>query len=328
MEITKKLTPRLTPRQLAKQRASNSRVDLKVNKKLGAGKFEVFHAQARIFSFPKEYALKIFKKDEASLKAYSTENEILSKLNHPHVIQHVPITNFKNSLMDCNYILTEYAPHGTFFNLVMNKGLVNEKIMRTYYHQLIEGLEYIHSQGIAHLDLKLENLLLGDDYNLKIIDFDQSQNIEENTELAFFGTPCYRAPEVWNNSCSKFFAADIYSLGIILFVMKSNGFPFIESQDGAQKELIHFDLFNEDNEEFWANKVSNERNKSIFDDDFKDLINGMLKEDPLQRFTIEDIKRSNWYNGPTLTPQELKVEMEKIMEKINFKKYLQKSKSF
>jgi len=326
MEV-RKLTPRLTPRQISRQRGLN-RVDLTVSKKLGAGKFEVFHAQARILYQPKEYALKAFRKDQASTEAYIRENEILSKLSHPHVIQYVSISNFKSHMMDCNFILTEYAPHGTFFSLTTNKGLTNEKVMRTYFQQLVEGLEYIHSQGVAHLDLKLENLLLGEDFNLKIIDFDQSQKVEKNSKLDFFGTPCYRAPEVWTNSCSNLFAADIYSLGIILFILKANGFPFVEHQDGAQKTLIHFDLFNHENDQFWLNKVANQRNQDMFDDEFKSLINGMLKENPNERLTIQDIKQSKWYNGPTLTRAELKVDMEKTMEKINFRKYLKKSKSF
>lgn len=59
----------------------------------------------------------------------------------------------------------EYAPYGNFSKLMSKAKIYNdEKLTRTYFHQLVEGLEYLHSQDIAHLDLKFCNLLLGDDY--------------------------------------------------------------------------------------------------------------------------------------------------------------------
>jgi len=305
---------------VTKQRRTSG-INLNITKKLGSGKFEVFHT--KMFPGNKEYALKMFPKTKDVEEVYQRENSLLSKLSHDNIIKYVPIKNFIQKNMNCNYILTEYAPYGTFFDLIINKELTNEKILRTYFHQLIYGLEYLHSQGIAHLDLKLENLLLGDDFLLKIIDFDQSQSLREE-KLLFFGTSCYRAPEVWNNYCHNLCAADVYSAGILLFVFKAGGFPFMETEDGACKKLIHYDLFTEKNEEFWAYKAADRRNKVFFDDDFKELVNGMLEKDPSKRWTINEIKNSKWFNGPTFSMDELKVEMEKVWERINYRKYVKK----
>ena len=77
-----------------------------------------------------------------------------------------------------------------------------KKLARTYFRQLIDGLEYLHSQGVRHLDLKLENLLIGDDYQLKIIDFDLSY-MSGDTQILTRGSKFYRAPELRASQCRK-----------------------------------------------------------------------------------------------------------------------------
>jgi len=73
----------------------------------------------------------------------------------------------------------EYAPFGNFSTLIKKYGLgYNETLVRTYFHQLIEGLSELHRNGIAHLDIKPANLLLGSDYQLKVCDFNISTKIE------------------------------------------------------------------------------------------------------------------------------------------------------
>jgi serine/threonine protein kinase len=69
----------------------------------------------------------------------------------------------------------EHCPYGDFFDLIKNHNLTfDDKMARTYFRQLISGIEYLHYYGIAHLDLKPENILLSEDFKLKIIDFDLS----------------------------------------------------------------------------------------------------------------------------------------------------------
>lgn len=103
--------------------------------------------------------------------------------------------------------------------------------MRTYFHQLVEGIEYLHNNGFAHLDLKLENLLFDKDYNLKISDFGHSIKIRNDTRtLKGRGTEGYRAPEVKHFVSGSLdpVKADIYSLAIVLFCMTYGIKPYIE----------------------------------------------------------------------------------------------------
>ena len=157
---------------------SEPKVDIFVDRQLGSGKFKVFHAYLAFEEA--EYAIKTFPTDKASKASYQREKEILACIKHKNIINYVQDIKLKGlENLNANFLLMEYAPYGTFYELVLNKALTEEKLIRTYFHQLVNGVEYLHSQGIAHADLKLDNILMGEEYVLKIIDFDQSQRAED-----------------------------------------------------------------------------------------------------------------------------------------------------
>lgn len=99
---------------------------------------------------------------------------------------------------------------------------------RTLFRQLIEGMDYLHSNGISHLDIKLDNLVLSDDGLLKIIDFDASHQKDSGKKIISRGTKVYRAPEIRSSECENGFAADIYSCGILLFCFVMGRYPYLE----------------------------------------------------------------------------------------------------
>ena len=143
------------------------------------------------------------------------------------------------------------------------------------------------------------------DFLLKIIDFDHAQRLTE-TQITSAGTPACRAPEVLDGSCKDFTAADVYSAGVILYILKAGEYPFIEVQDSEGKMKRFAEDFNEDKACFWRKK---EEMNGGFNEDFKELINGMLEEDPEKRFTIMDVKKSEWFNDRVLKNQTLKISM-------------------
>jgi len=276
------------------------------DKQIGQGKFKVYLVKNSALNA--QYALKIFSRDYNLRHHYGQEKEAISRLDHPNVIKYVPILshNFRMDIM-----LTEYTPNGDLFDFVTKGCLENEKLMRSYFCQLIEGLSYLHSQGIAHLDMKLENILLDVNFVLKIIDFDQAQSIA-NKKRHPSGTPNYRPPEVRNCTCEDFVAVDIYAAGVILFAFKASEYPFTESDDPNVDELADYDTFVDKNNQFWKEKAEKKGDSQFFSQDFIELVNGMLESDPKKRFSLEDVKNSKWFNGPTYTTEELKPEIERI----------------
>jgi len=216
---------------------------LKITKKLGIGKFCVFEAYS--ITHKRSYALKIFPNNPLGTAQFHKE-KLIYPLNHPNIIKSEPIQCYDKRI---HCLLTEIAKYGSFFEITNNKHLDSQILIRTYFHQLVIGIEYIHSQGLAHLDLKLENLMLGADFQLRIIDFDQSQPISDPF-VTSMGTMNYRAPEIKRERCLDSCAADIYSAGIILFAFISQEFPFIE-QKCNEKSFMTYESFIENNKEFW-----------------------------------------------------------------------------
>lgn len=274
-----------------------------VNKKLAEGKFSVYQVHSRS-STRNKYALKMFPRNLNGSTQYKKE-KIIFKLKHKNVIQHVRI-----KCHDKEYygLLTEYAKYGDFFEVVTKGLMSNELLVRTYFHHLIEGLEYIHSQGVAHLDLKLENLMLGPGFTLKIIDFDQAQPITD-PKITSAGTPGYRAPEVVKGNCTNLGATDIYSAGVILYAMKAKEFPFLESEDLENKDPRCYWTYAKNPKAYWEMKIGLRRSKDFFSPNFMELINGMVHPDPEIRFKIKDIKASRWYRGRIIDPKSLKIIM-------------------
>jgi protein-serine/threonine kinase len=97
---------------------------------------------------------------------------------HPNVMPLSEVKERQKSIKDgqvfyMSYVVTEFCQYGDFLNVLTKTGLAScEMIARTYIAQLVEGLQFLHSHGIAHCDLKLDNLLMDDDFRLKITDFD------------------------------------------------------------------------------------------------------------------------------------------------------------
>jgi serine/threonine protein kinase len=254
-------------------------------------------------------AMKVFPYQDNEVSPYFLNEIRFSLLFHKNVvcIQHYDFSienNTPKSLQTgkASRLFMEYAPYGDVFEAIINRGIpFNETLTRTYFRQLIDGLEFLHSHGIGHLDLKPENLLLGEDFMLKICDFDLSY-MRDDVSVTSFGTCDYRAPELLKHKCTNPYAADIFSIGILLFFMKTQGnLPYNEN------DKTRYELLQNDNRKFWqAHCQDLEKEWSFFSDDFKELFNSLTRENPDERTKISDIKKSKWYSGKIYSNQELK----------------------
>lgn len=142
----------------------------------------------------------------------------MKKLDHKHLIK---IYKAKNSAVyteedgttsDVKYMALELARHGNLFDIIVDSGKFSDNLARYYFHQLVEAIEHMHSKGIAHRDLKLENILIDENFDLKLTDFGFSD--EEKVSDRTCGTNIYMAPEMHVQDEFETIPADIFTLGV------------------------------------------------------------------------------------------------------------------
>ena len=230
-----------------------------------------------------EFAVKIMNKRKIKQKMRNTvfrENEIVIKFNHINVA-------FVFALLDDienYYIIMEYCKGGELFDYIVEHRRLDESEASYFFYQLINGVEYIHSKGVSHRDLKPENLLLSKGKIIKIIDFGLSHEFDGKKLLKTkCGSPSYASPELIKGEAYDGFKTDIWCCGIILYAMVCGYLPF-EGEDDDNKDLF---------EQILSCSPTIPKNLS---EDVKFLIKAILTPDPKDRITIEEIKKSNFYN--------------------------------
>ncbi|KAK7306823.1 hypothetical protein VNO77_44782 [Canavalia gladiata] len=229
-------------------------------------------------------ALKILDKEKV-LKhkmAEQIRREIatMKLIKHPNVVQLYEVMGSKTKI----YISLEYVTGGELFDKIVNNGRMGEKEARRYFQQLINAVDYCHSRGVYHRDLKLENLLSDASGNLKISDFGLSalsQQVRDDGLLhTTCGTPNYVAPEVLNDRGYDGAAADLWSCGVILFVLLAGYLPFDDSN------ILNL-----------YNKISAAEFTfpPWFSFSVRKLIARILDPNPVTRITIPEILRDEWF---------------------------------
>ena len=123
------------------------------------------------------YAIKRYKKETANLSVLQHELNIMKVLQHENLVRLVDVrenATYKRkdeSTFQCFAIILEYIGGGELFDFIAETGRFSEKVSRTYFHQMMNGLHYMHAKGYAHRDIKPENILLARDFTLKLADF-------------------------------------------------------------------------------------------------------------------------------------------------------------
>jgi len=216
------------------------------------------------------------------------EISIMKMVKHKNIIHMVEVLASKTKI----FIVLELVTGGELFDKIVQVGKLTDNQARFYFQQLIDGVEYCHRLGICHRDLKPENLLLDDKGDLKISDFglsslyvgDAEGDGTARTELLHTtcGTPNYVAPEVLSDQGYDGKKADVWSCGVILYVLLAGFLPFDESTIVALFAKIQSADFTY---------------PSWFTAEVRSLLDQMLVADPLQRFTLTSIKTHAWFQG-------------------------------
>jgi len=259
----------------------------RVGKQLGEGAFSTVkdgtHKQSN-----ETYAVKIVtkskltKEDEDALK---DEIDVLRTLQHAHIIRLYDVFD-ENTYY---YLITEKMSGGELFDRIVQKSYYNEKEARDVSKILFEAIGYCHSHRIAHRDLKPENLLLFSEHNdsdIKIADFGFAKKVKtENSLTTQCGTPGYVAPEILEGVPYDT-KADMWSLGVIVYILLGGYPPFIEQNQRDLFRKIRKGQY-EFHEEYWGS-VSTEA---------KELISSLLTVSPPRRLSAAQALRNKWITG-------------------------------
>ncbi|XP_062864440.1 maternal embryonic leucine zipper kinase-like [Trichomycterus rosablanca] len=172
-------------------------------------------------------AIKILEKKELGdeLSDLRIEIEALKNLNHQHVCRLYQVMETADQI----YLVLEFCPGGDLFDHIDNNDMLSEEETRRIFRQIVSALAYVHSQGYAHRDLKPENMMLDEKNNIKLIDFGLCAKPEGGLGTALIegcGTPPYLAPEVIDEQPYHGAEADVWSLGVVLYVMLCGYLPF------------------------------------------------------------------------------------------------------
>ena len=233
-------------------------------------------------------AIKIIKKKKAKpsdIELVRTEIDIMKLCHHPNVV-HL-LDHFENA--EYIFIVMEYIRGGRLTDYMKEKKFhFSEKRAAEIIYEIAIGVKYLHKYGIIHRDLKPDNIMLtesNDKGHIKIMDFGLSKILGKKEKTSDgFGTLTFVSPEVLiRKPYNK--EIDIWSIGVILYLILSGDLPFDDEKDDEQK-IAKSIVYNE--VEFPPKKFENKSKEVI------DLIKGCLTKEPKERIKIDEILKSDW----------------------------------
>jgi len=264
----------------------------KVGEEIGRGAFSVVKRGVNKQS-QEEVAIKFIEKkfvDKQDLVLLAREIDIMKKVDHANVLKLKEVFETDETIA----LVMELVTGGELFYKIVEKGNYSEKDAANIVAQMIREVDYLHDQGIAHRDLKPENLLCSGEndpnyrpFRVVIADFGLSKVFDNGESLeTSCGTPDYVAPEVITAEGSYDKSVDMWSCGVITYVLLCGFSPFLSStQTGLFEKIIKVEYDFPDPE--WTN-ISSEA---------KDFIRHLLVKDPNERWTAKQCKEHPWLSG-------------------------------
>ena len=282
----------------------------KIINKLGKGTFgSVYKVKHKITGEIR--AMKIIKNTSINDNAGTTNKKFLKEIQVLKELEHPNIIKIFEYYIDnkYHYIITELLTGGELYETILKFQKFNEKNAAYIMKQILSALNYLHSKGIVHRDIKPENILVQNDGNkkikldeihIKLIDFGASNFFKQNETLTLkIGSPYYIAPEVLNKSYNE--KCDIWSAGVVLYVMLTGNFPFVGKTSQKLFESIKTGKYKTTGKEWEA--ISNKA---------KDLIKKMLELDTTKRISASECLKSSFItslnkqeNVPDILPSVL-----------------------
>ncbi|KAG5186403.1 kinase-like domain-containing protein [Tribonema minus] len=216
------------------------------------------------------------------------EKQAMKSLQHPNIVSLHRVLKGGSKL----HLVCEYVPGGDLFDKIISQSRLPEEDAKRYFGEIVSAIAHCHASGISHRDIKPENCLMTHDDHIKVTDFGLSNVKSEYHEDMFYtvcGTPNYAAPEVLSRIKYKGPVADIWSLGVLLYVMLIGMLPFDEEAP----------------EHLWSKIKHAEFSipEDSISEEAEDLINMILVADPVSRPNLDAVLAHPWF---TVAEKEVK----------------------
>jgi serine/threonine protein kinase len=228
--------------------------------------------------------------DEKLFACFEREVRVLETTSHPNIVQLFEVIYDP----DLIYLIMEYCPNGEMFDAISRSGALGQRVCRRIFPQLVDAMLYLHTRGIAHRDIKLENILFDQFWNPKVADFGICQYSRGNSLMeTLCGTIDYIPPEIASGCQYDGRACDVWSLGIVLYVMLVGNIPWSAHSDSVILRQIC-------DGEFTI--------PSTIPEWVSSLLKQMLSRDPADRPTMAEIANHPWVRSganefPVLQPR-------------------------
>ncbi|CAN1287642.1 CBL-interacting serine/threonine-protein kinase 11 [Linum perenne] len=249
---------------------------------LGCGAFaKVYHA--RNMATGQSVAVKVINKKKITTPSMMSnikrEISIMRRLSHPHIVKLHEVLATRTKI----YFIMEFVKGGELFAKI-SKGRFSDDLARKYFRQLISAVGYCHFRGVFHRDLKPENLLLDESGNLKVSDFGLSavtnQIRADGLLHTLCGTPAYVAPEILGKKGYDGAKVDVWSCGVILFVLTAGYLPFSDPNLMGMYKKIYKGEY---------------RCPKWMSSELKRLLSRLLDTNPETRITVDEILTDPWF---------------------------------
>ncbi|XP_043267355.1 serine/threonine-protein kinase par-1-like isoform X2 [Venturia canescens] len=227
-------------------------------------------------------------------RSVEREVEIMRRLQHPRLIQLYDAIDTGKQI----YVILELIQGGELFERVIDEDFVlTERSCAVFMRQICEGIEFVHAQHILHLDMKPENILCltKEGNRIKIIDFGLARQYDPRKKMqVLFGTPEFVAPEVVNFDQIGF-GTDMWSIGVICYVLLSGLSPFMGDTDVETMANVTIAKYDFDHDAF-----------ADISEDAKDFIRCLLVKDKEKRSTAATCRQHRWLLPQTTLPKQSK----------------------
>ncbi|XP_055848576.1 testis-specific serine/threonine-protein kinase 1 [Episyrphus balteatus] len=233
-------------------------------------------------------ACKIINKLKAPMdylnKFFPRELDILMKIDHPNIVQVHSILERGPKI----FIFMQFAENGDLLTYILKNEIIGELQSKAWFLQMGKALTYLHNHDIAHRDLKCENILLSQRMNIKLADFGfarfcTEQNGQPILSRTYCGSAAYAAPEVVGGHPYDPKLADVWSLGVILFIMLNKKMPF---DDRNVQKLLKDQM----------SRKYTYRRKYVdqISEEAKSVVRVLLEPEPNVRWDLREILNSTW----------------------------------